>query len=166
MDSEENVQVVEKRYERKDRMKSQVHQNNQNNNNSPSTPCMDSSFLLSTLLNKHNEMPKKVLEKTPKSQPENDTENTSTAVTTTDVNVEENKVQRNYSALQSHFKKPYQLWSPFSNYKKLVSQRVPLKFTPWKPMYQQMEDDIAVRQFVSQSSTDNCSICLKRNFNN
>lgn len=157
MDSENHNQVVEKRFEPKEKVKSQ-----ENQNNSTSTPCMDSSFLLSTLLNKHNEMPKKVLHEVPKSQ----LENTLTAVTTKDVSLEENKVQRNYSALQSHFKKSYQLWSPFANYKKLVNQKVPLIFTPWKPMYQQMEDEIAVHQFVSQSSSinsDNCSICLRRN---
>lgn len=163
MDSKNRNQVVEKRYELKEKVKSQEHQENQNNNNSPSTLCMDSSFLLSTLLSKHNEMPKKVLEEIPKSQPEN----TLTAVTTTDVSVAENKVQRNDFVLQSHFKKTYQLWSPFANYKKLVNQKVPLKFTPWKPMYQQMEEELALLQFVSQSSpinSDNCSICLKRNF--
>ena len=170
-DSEENNQVmnigVEERcwksepiLDSNEKM-SQAHQKNQNNINSPSAQCMDSSFLLSTLLNKNNEIPKKVLDEIPKSQPKIDTENTLTAITTTNVSVEEYKAQRNNSALPSHSKNPYQLWSPFANYKKLVNQKVPLKFTPWKSMYLQMEEEVALLR-SSIKYSDNCAECRKR----
>lgn len=157
MNSEENNQ------DPNERMKSKAHQEYQNTINSPSVQCMDSSFLLSTLLNKHNEMPKKVLDEIPESQLNCDTDNT----VTTNVSVQ---VQRNYFALPSHANKPYQIWSPFANYNELINQKVILKFSPWIPMYLQLEHEIAeANKILRRSSSmyfDNSSRKRKSEFDN